>query len=175
MRKSILINNVLSGIVMAERADKLLICVLGFEDSVENPALLLGDLSDGTEITEITMMVCLASRCFDFAEYGPLPFNPPCADHVGNDRCGQSSREGYCANQSSHADHGQPCCESFCDEIRDRSIIHQPLRERFIQALAIEDNCESSAQMIVMSAGKALPERPTNRNEWSMDEDSKQY
>ena len=52
---------------MPKRANELLRCVLGFEDSVENPTLLLGDFSDGIEITEITMMVGLASRCFYFA------------------------------------------------------------------------------------------------------------
>jgi len=82
IRKTILINNGHAGIVMPKRANELLRCVLGFEDSVENPTLLLGDLSDGIEITELTMMVGLASRCFDFAEYGPLPFQ--CSTPGGN-------------------------------------------------------------------------------------------
>jgi hypothetical protein len=109
---------------MAEGADKLLSCELGFENSVENPTLLLGDLSNGIEIAEITMMMGLASRCFDFAEHGPLSFNRPSADQVGCDRCSQSSREGSYADKSCHASHGQPCRERFSDGNRDRNIIH---------------------------------------------------
>jgi len=46
IRKTILINNVQGGIIMLERAEKLFSRELGFEDSMENLPLLVGDLSN---------------------------------------------------------------------------------------------------------------------------------
>ena len=132
---------------------------------MENPTLLLGDLSNGIEIAEITMMVCLASRCFDFAEHGPFPFNRPCADQVGCDRCCQGSREGSCADKSRHAGHGQPRCQKFCKRICDRNIIHLHSRERVVCTLAMEDNQESIAQTNDMSARKNLRNGFKNRSD----------
>ena len=92
--KAIFIHNVQGDIVVAEGTNKPFSCKIGFKDSVKSPSLLPGDLSNGIEVAEITVMVRLASRCFDFAEYGSLPFNCPCADEVGNDRCSQDGRKG---------------------------------------------------------------------------------
>lgn len=124
IRKPVLVNNIQGVIAMADCAYKFLSRILGFEDSVKDPSLLLGNLSNCFQITEITVMMRLATRGLDFAEHGTLPFNSPCADQVGDDRLGQNSGEGACRGKRRHNGGEQPCHWRLRDRSHCRRISH---------------------------------------------------